>query len=833
MADQPGADFGGVEELDRLINTDPSVALDAAVAWRRAVAGDPHAEAAALGAIARAYFELGRSGAAATHIRDALALCTDRTDRVVRERIAMSAAAILADAGDVSAALALLDQLEAEASDLAGRIATQRAYVLHQAGELTSALDHANRAEAIFTDSNDRLGYLRLLVCRGLIRLQQGDLSGAETDLDTADRLAEELEQTEMRAGIASNLGVVHGRARRIPAALAQLQKASDLRRSLGLGGRMAAVTELDRAEILMHSGMTGDAVAAATVAVELVEPTKNRALLGDALLLLARAQHAARQYRAAERTAADAEACFESSGRTSMLSHARSVGVHAVLARGGDAEAVRPALDRAATLVDGLTADGWAQLADELRVARVRSARAVGCLDVARDDLEHLRRGVASARRDAALPGWYAEAVALDADGDGGAALEACKAGLLILDDIVAEAPTLERRSAAMRLGADLSQLAIELAVGMGAADVALAAAEGTRARALHDELLQPGRHRPLTEDGAARLRAELAVGLGTAALVEWLVVGPDLWAVVCAGTAPPRLVRVAEIADVLRARDRMVVWLDQAAHDRSAPADGARRAAAALDDLLLGPLDLPPGAGVVVVPDGLLHGVPWSGLPSLADRPFTLTPNAQFWLQAERRAARSMSSVAMIVGPDVIGADVEGEELGRHHAHLVEATGPAATAEALRKMLVEHDLVHVSAHGSFRSDHPLLSTLRLVGGEATLYDVIPETVGAQLVVLSSCEAGAHGAGDGSEVLGFASVMLARGAAAVLAPTTTVDDVECGAFVAEVHARLAAGTEFGSATADVRRRWWHEGNLAQWAVASSFTCYGSSGVRY
>ena len=39
-------------------------------------------------------------------------------------------------------------------------------------------------------------------------------------------------------------------------------------------------------------------------------------------------------------------------------------------------------------------------------------------------------------------------------------------------------------------------------------------------------------------------------------------------------------------------------------------------------------------------MVPVGGLHAIPWSGLPSLAGRSVTLSPNAQLWLQADRRA-------------------------------------------------------------------------------------------------------------------------------------------------------------------------------------------------
>jgi CHAT domain-containing protein len=231
------------------------------------------------------------------------------------------------------------------------------------------------------------------------------------------------------------------------------------------------------------------------------------------------------------------------------------------------------------------------------------------------------------------------------------------------------------------------------------------------------------------------------------------------------------------------------------------------------------------------VLVAVGGLHGIPWSGLPSLAGRSVTLSPNAQLWLQADRRAEEPARSVGLIVGPDVTTAAVEWAAVETLYAKVEIGADRDAVAETVRSMFARLDLVHVAAHGTFRSDHPLLSTLRLCDGESTLYDTVPARVQARLVVLSSCEGGAHGAADGSEVLGLAAVMLARGAGAFLAPLTVVRELECADFVADVHAGLASGQPFGDAVAATRQHWLADDDLSRWAVASSFTCFGSGRV--
>jgi hypothetical protein len=57
------------------------------------------------------------------------------------------------------------------------------------------------------------------------------------------------------------------------------------------------------------------------------------------------------------------------------------------------------------------------------------------------------------------------------------------------------------------------------------------------------------------------------------------------------------------------------------------------------------------------------------------------------------------------------------------------------------------------------------------------------------------------------------------------------VRDLECGDFVAEVHAEQCERRPIGAAVAAVRHRWLADDDLSRWAVASSFTCFGSDAV--
>lgn len=818
-------DYHDVAFWDGLIQRDPVALIDRAADVLEDT-DDPAVQVLARWATSRAQFDLGQLHDAQQSARLALGDLDSTIADDVRAAVVMSSAVILAESGDIDAGLAALDVLAVDGDTVQiARVELQRGYILHHAGRLVEALAHLDRGERLLGRDAHPRDVVRVHNHRGMVLLQEGRFAEAEADFLAAERVAHENDMTAARALSIANRAVLYGRARQLADSLRAFEAADAVYREIGSPARMVALAEIDRAEVMMHSGLVLDAVDAAGRALDLVETTGNRVLIGDAQLVLARAELAAgspTSVRHAERAAE----IFEATGRPDMVPQAAALAATARLrtVSGPDTDA---ALLAASELATRLRAHGWERQADDLALERLRAAVRDDRLPLVADELAWLRARATSEQRDLALVGLLSAAWGRRADGALTDALAAAKEGLDRLDDIVAETTTLEERSAIMRIGADLSQAAIEVAVELGQAEVVLAAAEGTRARALHDELAERDRHRPLTEDGAERLREELVARLDGRVFVEWLVVRGRVMAVVVDASGT-RLVDVAAVSDVVRARDRVVAHLDFAVSDPDGRSLPAVRATEAFDELVVRPLDLVERVEVVMAPDGVLHGVPWSGVPSLGDRSVVLTPNAQIWLGADRRAGTVARGVGLVVGPDVAGGAIERAALERWYPGAAVASGEGASAATVASMLGGHGVVHVAAHGSFRSDRPLLSTLRLADGESTLADTIPARVTSTLVILSSCEGAAQGAADGSEVLGLGAVLLARGAATVVAPLTAVRDLECADFVAEVHGELAGGLDVGTAIARVRGRWLADDDLSRWAVASSFTCLGS-----
>ena len=129
-------------------------------------------------------------------------------------------------------------------------------------------------------------------------------------------------------------------------------------------------------------------------------------------------------------------------------------------------------------------------------------------------------------------------------------------------------------------------------------------------------------------------------------------------------------------------------------------------------------------PDGPVVVVPTARLHGVPWALLPSLADRPFTVTPSAAQWVRAAD-AAPTTHKVALLAGPGLGTGGAEVPILARRRPDAVHLAGEDATVEAALHALDGARLAHVAAHGRFRADSPLFSSLELADGPLTVHDL------------------------------------------------------------------------------------------------------------
>lgn len=240
-------------------------------------------------------------------------------------------------------------------------------------------------------------------------------------------------------------------------------------------------------------------------------------------------------------------------------------------------------------------------------------------------------------------------------------------------------------------------------------------------------------------------------------------------------------------------------------------------RRAAVELDRALFGPAraqlaDRP----VVLVPSGALHVLPWAALPSLAGRPVSVAPSVSAWLRA-LRVGPAHGDPVWLAGPGLRHAAREARALHAAHGGTI-LTGRHARADRALAAMDGAALLHVAAHGEFRSDQPMFSRLALSGGSLYGYDAQRLGRAPRLVVLSSCESARTAVRPCGSALGMATAWLRAGSAAVIASVLPVPDSHARDLSTTLHRALADGA--GPAAALARAQAEH-GDLG-------FSCYGA-----
>ena len=90
----------------------------------------------------------------------------------------------------------------------------------------------------------------------------------------------------------------------------------------------------------------------------------------------------------------------------------------------------------------------------------------------------------------------------------------------------------------------------------------------------------------------------------------------------------------------------------------------------------------------------------------------------------------------------------------------------GGDATAGRVLAALDGAWLAHIAAHGSFRADSPLFSSLRMHDGPLTVYDFEQLRRAPYRLVLPSCDSGVLAPAGADELLGLVSSLLPLGTA-------------------------------------------------------------------
>lgn len=794
--------------------------------------------------------DFGDLGVALQHLRRARTLAA-RSGSADREAdVFASLGVALIHAGRVRRALEAFDRaVEKGTGQTLARVLYRRAYVWWVLGRHSEALDDLRRATPMLQDSNDVIWTARALTLRAAVLLAMGSIDQADVALLAAERLWSTTDQEHDKADVVEWRGLAAFRSGDIPRALQLLDLAARRYEALGIP---ALTLSIRRCEVLQQAGLAREALEEAETAIVRIEAIGGQQTIrADLLLTAARAANALGDAPTAIARSLLAIRLLTGQRRVWAETHARLEHVQALLTAGrvsgrtvGDASALA-----------GRLADLGSPRAGEASLLAGRAALALGWLPDAQRHLAVAARARSRGPAFGRVNGWVAQALLAEVAGSDRAVLHACGRGLDLLDEHRMALGASELRAWATAQGTELAVQAQRVSLRSGSARRLLAWSERWRATALavpathpvaDPELLRDqtalreitsraeaaraaGTPVPVLEREQRRLEREIrsrtlhlknengagAVGfdpqrlldrLGETLLVEIAAVDGVLYALVCGGGRVRRFragsLAEAELeADYLHAGMRRLALQGDASRLGTLHA-GARRLEELLFGAAAGQLEEGP---VVLVPPARLHGIPWPLLPSLERTAFSVSPSAAGWLRACELEPPAGEPLVLVRGPGLNTGGAEIPVLSAGHPGALLLEEDEARVPAVLKAIDGAHLVHVAAHGTFRSDSPMFSSLRMADGPLVVHDFERLHRSPHRLVLSSCEAGRLAAAGADELLGLAAALLPLGTAALIASCGPVNDLAVVPLMGALHEGLGQGRTMAEALRDAR----------------------------
>jgi tetratricopeptide (TPR) repeat protein len=829
--------------------------------------------------------EFGDIEAGVSELRAALRMAR-RTSQAEREADVLATLGVaLVYAGRTTAGLSALDQaVERSAGILAARVLVRRGMMLFILGRYRMALDDFREAMPVLRRAGDLLWTARALNVRTLAYLALGVTAQADADFATAGHLFTQTGQELEAIDTVLNRGLAAFFSGNLPTALSRMDMAAARYEPLGVP---TPALSIDRCAVLLAAGLAVDALTEADAAVADMERVRGRATKkAELLLMAAECALAAARPQTAQNWAQAAYRLFRSQQSAWWQAQAARVLMRARYAVGPVSPALLREASRAASRLDALGAGDAAQA--HLLAGRI--ALELGHHDRAEPHLLAAARSRHRGTPISRAAGWLSEALRAQAMGDSRRLLSACRHGLGILDAHRLSFGGSELRAQATAHGAELAALAQRHAVGARRPRLLLSWSERWRATALAvpavrpvadaevyaalaalryvtrqlesawregtpTAVLQREQRRLEATVRASTLRAlggasagakaggpgryntafspaDLLDELGTAQLIEIVEVDGGMYVLVCGG-GKVRQFAAGQAADAIRAGDYARFALRRIA--RSRPKDDLDSALSILatagprlQQALLGPairqLDDGP---LVIIPSGKLHAIPWGILPALGDRVVSVAPSAAAWMRAHTAPEPERHNVALARGPGLASDGAEVPAVAGLYDDVTLLADADATAEKVLYALDGTWLAHIAAHGVFRADSPMFSSLRMHDGPLTVYDFEQLRRAPYRLILSSCDSGVLAPAGADELLGLVSTLLPLGTAGIIAAILPLNDHAVVPVMVGLHRHLRAGRTLAESLCDVRRELTDD--PARQAAAASLIALGAA----
>ena len=121
-------------------------------------------------------------------------------------------------------------------------------------------------------------------------------------------------------------------------------------------------------------------------------------------------------------------------------------------------------------------------------------------------------------------------------------------------------------------------------------------------------------------------------------------------------------------------------------------------------------------------------------------------------------------------------------------------------ATIKEIRAAAQNSSVLHIAAHGNFRSDNPLFSGIALADGWLTTLDIFNMRLKTSLVTLSACQTGRSVIAGGDELLGLSRAFLGAGTASLVSTLWAVEDKSTSELMEQFYGQLTEGRTKGAA---------------------------------
>jgi tetratricopeptide (TPR) repeat protein len=738
-------------------------------------------------------------------------------------------------------------------------------------GHHREALDDVRRALPVLRQADNVIWTARALTLRATVHLALGAVDRADADFAAAERMWETTGQEHDKADAVESRGLAAFRSGDIPVALQLLDEAEEMYAKLTTPTFMLTIR---RCDVLMSAGLAAEALAQADSAVGQLDGIGGQSTRkAELLLVAARAARLADDPHTAIARAAVAVRLFAAQRRTWWETHAQLVLIEARLAAG---RASGRLVADAAAVADRLAAFG-SPSAPEASLLAGRIALAVGWTADAERHLAVAARSRRGGPPLARMTGWAAQALRAQAAGSDRGVLEACRRGLDVLDDHRTTLGASELRARATAQGAELAALAQRASLASGGPRRLLVWSERWRATALStpptrppadpvllsdltafreiaaraDEARMEGHPVPALEREQRRLEREirsrtlhmrgdapgegarfdptrLLARLGEGRLVELAVVDGRVHALLC-GEGRVRRFEAGLLAEAMAEAEHVQAGLRRLAHPGAeARLPVVEAAGRRLEELLLGEAAQHLGSGpVVVVPPGRLHRVPWALLPSLRERVLSVSPSAGSWLRALDTEPPPGGRNVLVRGPGLATGGAEVPDLADQYGRRTVLEHDEAEVPRVLAELDGATLAHIAAHGTFRADSPLFSSLRMADGPLIVHDFERLARSPYRIILSSCDTARLASVGADELLGLVTALLPLGTAGVVASSAPVNDAAVVPLMLTLHKGLSAGLSLAEALRDARAAL--PGDAVHQATGWAFTAFGAA----